>query len=123
VKSRHPREFTARAADLIRSIPSGLVASYGFIASLAGDARQARQVAWILHSSSEKQRLPWHRVVNSEGKISLPPERGGRLQRRRLASEGVRFDRRGFIDLRKYGWNPGRGPSRALARLDLDRLT
>ena len=118
-----PNEFTRRVRDVIRSIPRGKVASYGQVAARAGDSRQARQVSWILHSSSDKDRLPWHRVVGSRGKISLPPRRGGREQRKLLESEGVRFDGSGTIDLRKYGWNPAGKIIRALARLDLDKLS
>ncbi len=117
-----PNEFTRRAGDAIRSIPRGKVASYGFIAALAGDVRQARQVAWILHSSSDKERLPWHRVVSAQGRISLPPGRGGREQKRRLEAEGVSVGRGGTVDLGKYGWDSTRPKSAALARLDLDRL-
>ena len=118
-----PNEFTRRVRDVIRSIPRGKVASYGQVAASAGDSRQARQLAWILHSSSEKAGLPWHRVVGSRGKISLVPSRGGREQRRLLESEGVRFDRSGTIDLGKYGWNPAGIKISVLARLDLDKLT
>ena len=117
-----PNEFTRRARDAIRSIPYGKVASYRFIAALAGDVRQARQVAWILHSSSDKERLPWQRVISARGRISLPPGRGGREQKRQLEAEGVSVGRGGTVDLRKYGWDPIRLKSAALARLDLDRL-
>jgi methylated-DNA-protein-cysteine methyltransferase-like protein len=122
MRPRQPLEFTRRVRAAIRSIPRGKVVSYGQIAALAGDARQARQVAWILHSSSEKEGLPWHRVVGSPGRISLPPGRGGREQKRRLESEGVRIGPRGAVDFKKFGWIPERGKSRALSRLDLDRL-
>ena len=122
VKPPQNREFTLRIAEFIKSIPRGRVSSYGRIAALAGDARQARQVAWILHSSSEKQGLPWHRVIGSRGRISLPPSKGGREQRLRLEAEGVRVCSGGTVDLRKYGWEPASSKSPALARLDIDKL-
>jgi methylated-DNA-protein-cysteine methyltransferase-like protein len=115
-----PTDFTRRVEDLIRAIPRGKVASYGQIAALAGDARHARQVAWILHSSSEKEALPWHRVIGSRGKISLPPSRGGREQKRLLAEEGVRFGRAGTVDWNQFGWK--RRLFRSLEKLDLDAL-
>lgn len=117
-----PNEFTRRVWDVLRSIPRGKVASYGQVAATAGDPKQARQVAWILHSSADKARLPWHRVIGSRGRISLPARRGGHEQRRLLEAEGVRFDKTGTVDLRIYGWNPAGTTSAALARLDLDKL-
>lgn len=65
--------FYQRVGCIIRRIPEGKVATYGQIAALAGNHRAARQVAWILHSSSKKENLPWHRVVNSQEGISLKP--------------------------------------------------
>jgi methylated-DNA-protein-cysteine methyltransferase-like protein len=97
------REFTKRVLKLISSIPYGKVASYGQIAGCAGSARAARQVAWLLHSSSDREALPWHRVVNSAGRISLPPERGGDLQRVMLESEAILFEG-DTIDLSRFGW-------------------
>jgi methylated-DNA-protein-cysteine methyltransferase related protein len=114
--------FTRAVRDIIRSIPRGKVVSYGQIAALAGDARQARQVAWILHSSSEKNGLPWHRVIGSRGRISLPPGRGGREQRRLLLDEGVRFRVGGTIEWRVYGWTPRLAKISRLEAIDLTRL-
>jgi methylated-DNA-protein-cysteine methyltransferase-like protein len=121
-RSRSPLDFTRRVRDLIRAVPRGKVTSYGRIAALAGDARQARQVAWILHASAEKERLPWHRVINAAGRISLPPASGGREQRRRLEAEGVRFGPGGRLDWGLYGWSSRRPRSRAFEALDLSRL-
>jgi len=116
--------FTRRVRALIRSIPRGVVASYSQIASLAGDARQARQVAWILHATPEGEGLPWHRVINSRGRISLPPGRGGKEQARRLRAEGLRVDGAGAVDLKIYGWKirPKRGRAPDLSDRDLEKL-
>jgi methylated-DNA-protein-cysteine methyltransferase-like protein len=116
--------FTRQVRTLIRSIPRGAVASYGQIASLAGDARQSRQVAWILHATPEGEGLPWHRVINSRGRISLPPGRGGKEQARRLRAEGVRVDSAGAVDLKIYGWKtrPKRGRALDLSDRDLEKL-
>lgn len=116
--------FTRRVRALIRSIPRGAVASYGQIASLAGDARQARQVAWILHATPEGEGLPWHRVINSRGRISLPPGRGGKEQARRLRAEGLRVDGAGAVDLKIFGWKtqPKRGRGPDLSDRDLEKL-
>lgn len=106
-------EFEDRVKELIRAIPRGKVATYAQIAALAGNYRAARQVARVLHSSSEKAGLPWHRVVNSLGGISLKPGRGFEEQRRRLKTEGVDVDRTGLVDLAKSLWEPAAPPSRA----------
>jgi methylated-DNA-protein-cysteine methyltransferase-like protein len=115
-------DFTRRVRDLLRAVPRGKVTSYGRVAALAGDARQARQVAWILHSSAEKENLPWHRVIGAGGRVSLPPARDGREQRRRLEAEGVRFGSGGRLDWSLYGWSPRQPRSRAFEALDLSRL-
>ena len=90
----------------IKKIPRGRVATYGQIAALAGNPRAARQVARALHSSSGSRKLPWHRVINSAGRISLPAGRGHELQRALLEDEDVVFGVSGRIDLKKYGWRP-----------------
>ncbi|WP_319543885.1 MGMT family protein [uncultured Pseudodesulfovibrio sp.] len=97
--------FTVRAIALIRSIPLGKVTTYGTIASMAGNRRAARQVARLLHSSSRKERLPWHRVVNREGKISLAPQQGYENQKQLLENEGVTFDASDRINLAMYLWH------------------
>ncbi len=115
-------EFEDRVKDLIRAIPRGKVATYAQIAALAGNYRSARQVARVLHASSDKDRLPWQRVINSRGAISLPRGRGFAEQKRLLTSEGVSVDRIGRVDLARFQWDPPGLPSRA-AREYLRRLT
>ncbi|MBN2466399.1 MGMT family protein [candidate division WOR-3 bacterium] len=95
-----PDSFTFRAAELIRSIPKGKVATYGQIAGMAGEPRGAREVVRVLHTQKD---LPWHRVLAAGGRITLPGQ-GGVLQRRLLAAEGVRFNADGTTPLAVYGW-------------------
>ena len=85
-------------------IPIGKVATYGQIASLAGNNKAARQISRILHTASEKYELPWHRVINSQGKISLRSGDGFEMQKAMLESEGIQVsvDK---IELKKYKWN------------------
>ena len=71
----------------------------------AGGSVAARQVARLLHSSSDRHGLPWHRVINSQGRISLPPGGGGELQRSLLEAEGICFEK-DSVDFEKYGWRP-----------------
>lgn len=99
--------FHRRVVALIKKIPEGKVATYGQIAGLAGSPRAARQVVRALHSSSDKERLPWFRVVNAKGCISLPRGAGYEEQQARLESEGVVLDRHGTIDLNTFLW-PGK---------------
>ncbi len=98
------KSFHQRVIDVIKMIPYGKVATYGQIATYAGNPRAARQVAYILHSSSQKENLPWHRVVNSKGGISLKPRHGYELQKQLLKREGVGFDKSGCINLREFLW-------------------
>lgn len=98
--------FTARAIEIIRSIPSGRVTTYGTVAAGAGNPRGARQVARILHACSEKYGLPWHRVVNRNGKISPRPTLGCLFQRNLLEAEGVVFGKDGRIDFAEFLWRP-----------------
>jgi methylated-DNA-protein-cysteine methyltransferase-like protein len=82
------------------------VATYGQIAFLAGFPGSTRQVVWILHSCSEKDNLPWHRVVNRKGTISLKPNAGYEIQKQMLEKEGVVFNDKNQIDLDRFLWNP-----------------
>jgi methylated-DNA-protein-cysteine methyltransferase related protein len=99
-------EFSSRCKSIIRRIPPGKVTTYGLIAAASGQSRAARQVARLLHSSSKKDNLPWHRVINRMGKISLPPFEGYDVQKALLLEEGVRFGDDDSIDLEKYLWFP-----------------
>jgi methylated-DNA-protein-cysteine methyltransferase related protein len=98
--------FTDRAIALIKKIPKGKVATYGQIAAMAGDPRGARQVVRILNIYHEKEKLPWFRIINREGKISLPPGGGYELQKSMLENEGVVFDSEDKINLEKFLWSP-----------------
>ena len=99
-------QFTIKVKQLIKEIPKGKVATYGLIAAHAGNPRAARQVAHILHSSSQKDNLPWHRVVNRNGGISLKPSSGYEIQKQLLENEGVVFRLNDTIDLNIYLWVP-----------------
>jgi methylated-DNA-protein-cysteine methyltransferase-like protein len=93
--------------DVVLRIPRGKVATYGQVARLAGYPNGARMVVWVLNSQWEKHELPWFRLVNVKGSISLPDGDGYELQKSMLEAEGVEFDSRDRIDLIRFGWNPG----------------
>ena len=96
--------LSRKIIDTIKKIPKGRVATYGQIAAKAGNPQAARQVVRILHIFWEKEKLPWFRVINSQGKISLKPGEGYELQKSLLESEGVKFDDNDKINFKKYGW-------------------
>jgi methylated-DNA-protein-cysteine methyltransferase-like protein len=88
-------------------IPPGEVASYGQIARLAGlPRRAARMVGRALGAAPKEMELPWHRVVNAQGRIALPPgSKGFARQARLLRAEGIRVSK-GQLDMGKYRWEP-----------------
>jgi methylated-DNA-protein-cysteine methyltransferase-like protein len=99
-----PSKFTENVIHIISHIPRGKVLTYGNIAVLAGSPRGARQVTRVLHSSSRKHNLPWHRVINSKGAISLKIPAAYKEQRTLLESEGIIFMEGDQIDLKRYLW-------------------
>ncbi|MGI9537213.1 MAG: MGMT family protein [Desulfocapsaceae bacterium] len=101
--------FTRRAIEIISSIPAGRVTTYLIVATAAGNHCGARQVARILHSSSEKYNLPWHRVVNQKREIS-PRNSGSHVkQKQMLEAEGIEFDGNGRLNFDTYLWLPRPG--------------
>lgn len=117
--------FPQRVWHIVASIPEGYVTTYGEVARLAGSPRAARQVGGVLKRLPEGSTLPWHRVVNRHGDISLT---GPDLQRQRqaLLAEGVQVSGSGHIDLQHYRWvyyrqkkAPIRGRSELTGRQEL----
>jgi methylated-DNA-protein-cysteine methyltransferase-like protein len=101
------RSFYDDVYDVVRRIPKGRVTTYGHVAALCGKPRAARTVGWALHALPENSDVPWQRVINRRGgisiaKIGIPPA----LQRALLRAEGVRFRKDGTVDLRRFGWRP-----------------
>jgi methylated-DNA-protein-cysteine methyltransferase-like protein len=74
-------QFTQKALKIISHVPKGRVLTYGRAAVLSGKPNGARQISRLLHSMSKKHDLPWHRIVNAKGKISLKPSQGYELQK------------------------------------------
>lgn len=97
--------FFQHVYRLVSMIPPGKVATYGQIAAYLGNHRAARTVGWALRALPEGLDVPWHRVVNSQGRISLSGRGGGAQQQRAmLEEEGVSFDEGGRINLKRYRW-------------------
>ena len=104
------RKLLERIWKAVAEIPRGEVASYGGIARRAGAPGRARLVGHALKVAPDSLKLPWHRVLNAQGRISLPAgSKAHRLQRRLLEAEGVLF-------------RNGRAVVSQSAKLDLDAL-
>ncbi|HEY0211793.1 MGMT family protein [Acerihabitans sp.] len=95
--------FRQRVFQIVDAIPCGRIVTYGDVARLAGSPRAARQVGGILSRLPAGSRLPWHRVVNRHGGISLPGA-GFTRQKTALEAEGVEFGPGDVIELSRYRW-------------------
>lgn len=111
--NRAPKRLVGRSPEfpsvfaniyaLVRTVPRGKIVTYGQIARALGMPHGARTVGWAMRACPDD--VPWHRVVNARGEISVRPTAGFHEQRARLRGEGVRFSPAGKIDLEKYGWS------------------
>jgi len=91
--------------DVVKQIPCGKVATYGQIASLAGNKRWARVVGYALHANPDPENIPCHRVVNCKGEVSRAFAFGGEnRQVALLRDEGVKIEEN-RVDLKEYRWN------------------
>jgi methylated-DNA-protein-cysteine methyltransferase-like protein len=112
-----PIIFNHQVWDLVRQIPTGKVATYGQIARMIpvpegvdAKAYLALSPRWVGAAMAQcPEDVPWQRVINSKGEISLRP--GAEEQRRLLEAEGVEFDARGRVDLSRFGWEAATPPS------------
>jgi methylated-DNA-protein-cysteine methyltransferase-like protein len=97
--------FFEQVYQVVRRIPPGKVATYGQVARILGKPRGARTVGWALHSLPEGSDVPWQRVLNARGVITLDAHGpGGAIQRALLEAEGIEFDEQGRINLEVYAW-------------------
>ena len=93
---------------MVSRIPCGQLATYGQIADLIGAYGCARQVGWALRRLRLPSDVPWHRVVNGQGRISMSLSREGSdwMQRELLMAEGIPVDHEGRLPLREKRWRP-----------------
>lgn len=104
-ESADGRSTYERIYAVVRRVPRGRVATYGQIAEIAGLPGHARQVGYALHALPRGTRVPWHRVMNARGQISLRRAEGADiLQRILLEQEGVGFDLAGRVSLKRFRW-------------------
>jgi methylated-DNA-protein-cysteine methyltransferase-like protein len=102
-------KFKQKVIEITHLIPKGKVASYGQIALLAGVPRGARQVGWVLFSEGpeNKETLPWWRIINNEGKISIKNPKVSPLEQKHLLEkEHITVSESLTIDIEKYRWRP-----------------
>lgn len=99
-----------RVYTQVRRVPKGKVATYGQIAALLGSPRAARQVGWALNCLKPGTTIPWQRVLNREGRITIQNARAdARHQAALLRTEGVDVQERAgnwWVDLTRFGWVP-----------------
>lgn len=101
--------FADDVIKAIKLIPKGKVATYGQIARLAGKPHASRAVGWILNSCARSHRLPWQRVLNSQGRISFHPDSSEYAnQKRLLKGEGVEFKTKHGLELSRFQWKKDR---------------
>lgn len=100
----------ARIYAVVRRIPRGRVATYGQVAEVAGLPGQARLVGYALAGLADHGRVPWHRVINAQGRVSARGSGPGGtvLQRVMLEAEGVVFGAGGRVALERYRWDGAR---------------
>ncbi len=99
--------FRDRVITIVRMIPYGKVASYGQVALYAGLPRAAREVGWILNQSEGKEDLPWWRVINNKGLITISGTKVAdprSLQRKLLEAEGIPVNDAFEIDMKQHRW-------------------
>jgi len=98
--------------EIVKLIPKGYVATYGQVASLAGIEGHARLVGYALNCLPDRADVPWHRVINAKGKISMRSTPGAAdYQRHLLETEGVRFSQSGTISFERFLWKWKKGDS------------
>ena len=111
-------EFKEKVIEIVKSIPYGAVASYGQVAVMAGVPRAARQVGTILNKFDGEIEIPWWRVVNNNGRITI---KGSTYtpydQKSMLESEGLEIKEDFTLDIGKYRFIPN---IKTLRRLKLD---
>ena len=90
---------------IVARIPAGKVATYKQIAVMLGNPFAARIVGWAMNGIPDNMDLPWHRVINSKGRVSSRNrEHEAEIQQRLLTAEGIEFDMNGTIDLERFQW-------------------
>jgi methylated-DNA-protein-cysteine methyltransferase-like protein len=101
-------QFTDSVISIVRQVPYGMVASYGQIAAYTGIARAARQVGWTLNRIEGRVEVPWWRIVNNAGRISIKNTEFNTplLMKQMLEHEGLKIAADYTFDIEKYRFRP-----------------
>ena len=107
MKAKAPRDdYRERVYDLVKSIPKGRLMTYGQIAMFLGDGYTPRTVGFVMRNANAEE-VPWHRVINSQGRCStervLVPHN---IQQQLLEEEGISFNQNGRCSVEQYRWEP-----------------
>ncbi len=104
----NPDSTRQRIYAAVRRVPRGKVATYGQIAELAGLEGQARQVGYAMAAVPSSSAVPWHRIINAQGRVSMRSTGTGStiIQQQLLEREGVVFDGGGRVSLTRFRWKP-----------------
>jgi methylated-DNA-protein-cysteine methyltransferase-like protein len=103
-------QFTQKVIQIIQAVPPGKVVSYGQVAVYVGVPRGARQVGWTLKRIEESIRLPWWRVINNEGRITIKGNMYNTpdIQKQLLEAEGIKVTDDLTLDIKKYRYKANR---------------
>lgn len=97
-------EALQRFYTVLAAVPTGTVITYGQLAAQAGMSGRARWAGYVLRHLPANSRLPWHRVVNAQGKVSFPAGSEAAWQQiALLEEEGIEFSPHLRIDLKRFG--------------------
>ena len=104
----NPDSIRQRIYAVVRRVPRGKVATYGQIAEIAGLEGHARQVGYAMAALHSGSALPWHRIINAEGRVSMRSAGAGStiVQQQLLEREGIVFNDGGRVSLTRYRWKP-----------------
>ena len=111
--------FDQRVRVVVAFIPEGRLSTYGQVADWIGAYGCARQVGWALRRLCLPSRIPWQRVVNAQGRISMSLSREGSdwMQRELLIAEGIPVDQEGRLPLKRFLWSPDEGQLSEMGQL------
>lgn len=111
--------FDQRVRVVVAFIPEGRLSTYGQVADWIGAYGCARQVGWALRRLCLPSRIPWQRVVNAQGRISMSLSREGSdwMQRELLIAEGIPVDQEGRLPLKRFLWSPDEGQLAEMGQL------